>query len=70
MLWTTTDSKGKQVTWYSENVINEIKAICKHYGLVHIKNDAGQIIATEGNPVTAKILRIIESEEKCEIDSN
>ena len=64
MLWTTTDSKGKQITWYSSDVINEIKAICRHYGLVHIKNDSGQIIATEGNPVTAKILRVIESEEK------
>lgn len=64
MIWKTTDSKGEPVTWYSSDVINEIKAICRHYGLVHIKNDSGQIIATEGNPVTAKILRVIESEEK------
>lgn len=44
-------------------MIEEIKSICNQYGLIEHRNKNGVLIAQEGNPITAKILRVIESEE-------
>ena len=64
MKWNTTDYKGNPVTWYSEDVIERILQVCNEYGLISHTDSNGNLIAHTGNPATAKIIRIIESEER------
>lgn len=64
MKWNTTNYKGEPVTWYSGDVIERILQICKEEGLIAHKNIYGTLIAHTANPAAAKILRIIEGEDK------
>lgn len=64
MKWNTTNYKGNPVTWYSGDVIEKILQVCKEHGLIAHLDSNGNIFAHTANPATAKIMRIIESEEK------
>lgn len=63
MKWINKDYKGEEQIWYSGDVIEKIKQTCYNFGLIHHKNAFGQVIAAEANPLAAKIIRIIESED-------
>lgn len=63
MKWIKKDCYGNEQVWYSGDVIEEIKSICNQNGLIEHRNKNGVLIAQEGNPITAKILRVIESGE-------
>lgn len=62
MKWVKRDYKGNTQTWYSADFVEQIRQTCYDSGLIHHKNKFEELVAVEGNPLAAKILRIIESE--------
>lgn len=64
MKWVTTDYKGNEQIWYSDDVIQNIMSACIKNGIVNHYDAKGNLIAQTGNPLTAKIMKIIESEDK------
>ncbi len=58
------DRIGKEQTWYSGDVIEKILQVCKQHGLIAHIDRNGETFAHTANPATAKIMRIIESENK------
>lgn len=64
MKWTLKNAMGEVVTWYLKDVIDKILQVCKEQGLIAHKNINGDLIAHTVNPIAAKIIKIIESEDK------
>lgn len=60
MKWVKTDYKGNEQIWYSDDVIQSIMSACVKNGIVNHYDAKGNIIAQTGNPLTAKIIKIIE----------
>ena len=60
MKWVKTDYKGNEQIWYSDDVIQSIISACVKNGIVNHYDARGNIIAQTGNPLTAKIMKIIE----------
>lgn len=60
MKWVKTDYKGNEQIWYSDDVIQSIMSACVKNGIVNHYDAKGNIIAQTGNPLTAKIMKIIE----------
>lgn len=60
MKWVKTDYKGNEQIWYSDDVIQSIISACVKNGIVNHYDAKGNIIAQTGNPLTAKIMKIIE----------
>lgn len=60
MKWVKTDYKGNEQIWYSDDVIQSIMNACIKNGIVNHYDAKGNIIAQTGNPLTAKIMKIIE----------
>ena len=64
MKWVKTDYKGNEQIWYSDDVIQSIMSTCVKNGIVKHYDAKGNLIAQTGNPLAAKIMKIIESENK------
>ena len=64
MKWIKTDYKGNEQIWYSDDVIQSIMSTCIKNGIVNHYDAKGNLIAQTGNPLAAKIIKIIESEDK------
>lgn len=64
MKWIKTDYKGNEQIWYSDDVIQSIMSTCVKNGIVNHYDAEGNLIAQTGNPLAAKIMKIIESEDK------
>ena len=64
MKWVTTDYKGNEQIWYSGDVIQKIMSACIKNGIINHYDAKGNLIAQTGNSLAAKIMRIVESEEK------
>lgn len=64
MKWITKDYKGNEQVWYSQDVIKNIMHTCVEFGIINHYDKRGKILAQTANPLSAKIMRIIESEEK------
>lgn len=60
MKWVKTDYKDNEQIWYSDDVIQSIMSACVKNGIVNHYDAKGNIIAQTGNPLTAKIMKIIE----------
>ena len=63
MKWVKTDYKGNEQIWYSDDVIQNIMRKKKKNGIVNHYDAKGNLIAQTGNPLAAKIMKIIESED-------
>lgn len=64
MKWVKADYKGNEQIWYSDDVIQSIMSACIKNGIVNHYDAKGNLIAQTGNPLAAKIIKIIESEDK------
>lgn len=62
--WVLDTFEGKKV-WYSGDVIESIMSACIKNGIINHYDAKGNLIAQTGNPLAAKIMKIIESEDKC-----
>lgn len=65
MKWIKTDYKGNEQIWYSDDVIQSIMSACIKNGIINHYDAKGNLIAQTGNPLATKIMKIIESEDKC-----
>lgn len=60
--WVLDTYQGKKI-WYSDDVIQSIMSACVKNGIVNHYDAKGNLIAQTGNPLAAKIMKIIESED-------